>query len=184
MRKGSGNKALFFVGTPVFSLPVCRPIYASGHSIASVSLAQQLACTVARQRLGAELHCTHTLVQRQGAVCLGDKVPHLLLFVLVAIDHHADLLAHFFYNTFLHGFALAHDAFQLFGADVLAAVQNDEVLLAAGQEIVAVLVLAGQIASVEPAVRVNDLGGGLRVLVVARMMLSPCMHSSPSSAIL
>ena len=123
-----------------------------------IHLAQQLACTVARQRLGAELHCAHTLVQRQGAVCLGDKVPHLLLFVLVAIDHHADLLAHFFYNTFLHGFALAHDAFQLFGADVLAAVQNDEVLLAAGQEIVAVLVLAGQIASVEPAVRVNDLG--------------------------
>ena len=63
MRKGSGNKALFFVGTPVFSLPVCRPIYASGHSIASVSLAQQLACTVARQRLGAELHCVPQLVE-------------------------------------------------------------------------------------------------------------------------
>ena len=76
--------------------------------------------------------------------------------------------AHLLDHALLHLRAGVELFFQLLGADVLAAVQNDEVLLAAGHIVVAFLVHAGQVAGVEPAVFVDDLGGGFGVLIVAQ----------------
>ena len=119
--RSSDNK-LCFGRNSCFNLPVYRPILLIGHSIASVSLAQQLACTVARQQLGAELHCAHAL-GRSGRVRFASVIsPHLLLFVLVAIDHRRSSCP-FLLQHILSRLRTCHDAFQLFGADVLAAVR-------------------------------------------------------------
>ena len=57
---------------------------------------------------------------------------------------------------------------QLLGADVLAVGQNNEVLFAARDVIVAILVDAAQIAGMEPAVLVDDFSGGLGVFIIAQ----------------
>ena len=54
------------------------------------------------------------------------------------------------------------------GREVLAAGRDDDVLLAAGDRQVAVVVELAEVAGVQPAVAVERLGGGLGVLPVAR----------------
>ena len=86
--------------------------------------AQQLAGAGTGQRLGAELHGAHPLIQRQGAVGGGDVLPHFLLLCFLAVDDGTDLLALFLDDALFHRRALGQQAFQLFRADILAAVQD------------------------------------------------------------
>ena len=80
----------------------------------------------------------------------------------------ADFLALLPDDAFLDGLALGQQIFQFFGADVLTVVEDDDILLASGDVIEAVLVHTGQVAGVEPAVGVEDFCGGLGVLVIAQ----------------
>ena len=137
---------------------------------------------VAGQRLGAELHGAHPLVERQGAVGLGDEIADGLLVGLAAVDDGTDLLALLPDDAFLDGLALGQQIFQFFGADVLTIVEDDDILLASGDVIEAVLVHTGQVSGVEPAVGVEDFRGGLGVLVIASMTQPPRMQISPVSS--
>ena len=56
---------------------------------------------------------------------------------------------------------------QLLGADVLAVGQDNKVLFAARDVIVAILVDAAQIAGMEPAVRLNHAVGSLLILEIS-----------------
>ena len=66
------------------------------------------------QRLGAELHGAHPLIQRQGAVGGGDVLPHFLLLCFLAVDDGTDLLALLPDDAFLDGLALGQQIFQFF----------------------------------------------------------------------
>ncbi len=163
---------MFFVGTPVYRSMRHKPRIRAFDRIRI--LAQQLAHGVAGQRLGA--NSTALIRLYSGRVRFASVTKSRTSAVCPRHSRSPRRSSCPFPSPRIPSRRQAcQDAFQLFGADVLAAVQNDQVLLAAGQEVVAVLVLAGQIASVEPAVRVNDLGGGLRDLYS-----SPASHSRPA----
>src|SRR5699024_2579218 len=103
----------------------------------------------------------------QGAVDLGDMGSDRLLGFGGAVDFGADFAVLFLDQALLDIGAGADQGFQLLGADVLAAGQNNQVLLAAGDVVIALLVLPDQVAGVEPAIN-QDLGGQLGLLVVAQ----------------
>ena len=71
-------------------------------------------------------------------------------------------------QALLYGRTLCQQALQLLGAHILAAVQDDHVLFASGEEVIAILVHPGQVAGMEPALGVHHLSGALRVLIVAQ----------------
>lgn len=131
-------------------------------------LAQQLTQSVAGQGLNGKLHGTDALIQRQAAVHLDDEGSDLFLLILRAVDDGTNFLALLLHDALGDGRAEGQLLFQLFGADVLAAGEDDKVLLAAGDVIEAFLIHPGQVAGVEPAVGVDDLFRGLGVLVVAQ----------------
>ena len=78
-------------------------------------LTQQLAHGIAGQRLCGALHRADALVQRQGAVQLGDEGADGLLLVRLAADDGTDLLAHLLDDALLDVGALAQQLLQLFG---------------------------------------------------------------------
>ena len=98
-------------------------------------LAQQLPQRVAGQGLSGELHSTDALIQRQAAVHLGDEGSDLFLLILRAVDDGTNFLALLLHDALGDGRAEGQLLFQLFGADVLAAGEDDKVLLAAGDVI-------------------------------------------------
>ena len=88
---------------------------------------QQFAHCVPGQGFRAEFHRRHPLIERQGAVGVGDEIPDGLLLVFLAVDNGADLLALFPDDAFLDGLALGQQIFQFFGADVLTVVEDDDI---------------------------------------------------------
>ena len=131
------------------------------------SVPLDLAQRVARQRLIGKFHRRDPLIQGEGAVGCLDERPDLVLGGGQTADAGADLVPLLADQDLPHRGDLAQQRFQLFGADVFAAGQDHQVVFAAGQVDIAVLVDAGQVPGVEPPVP-QDGGGGLGVVVIAQ----------------
>ena len=119
----------------IFCLRVIIPVSAEKCNYAACPFslfyclfAQQLTQSVAGQGLNGELHGTDALIQRQAAVHLGDEGSDLFLLILRAVDDGTNFLALLLHDALGDGRAEGQLLFQLFGADVLAAGEDDKVI--------------------------------------------------------
>src|SRR3954454_14535718 len=149
---------------------VCVAMRSAPHALGDLDVALEDLARGALGQLVEEPQPARVLV---GGHALLDEVAHVVLAgVLTVLEHDrgADLLAHLLvghrdHGGLGHGGVLVEDLLDLARIDVVAAA-DDHVLLAVDDEEVAVLVDAGHVARVEPAV-VQDLLRGVVAVPVA-----------------